>query len=67
VTYNHAIQMKICDDCHRGNRPNLIEIWRAGGGKHYCEECWPHHRNYYEDEGGRQAWKRVGNRYTPTE
>jgi hypothetical protein len=62
MTYNLLIKM-ICNDCHKTERDMTVVYW-ASGDKHYCSECWPRHR-YYEDESGRQAWKRIGNRYDP--
>jgi hypothetical protein len=69
MTYSSIIQMHICDDCHQGlpRAHDAIGVYWASGWKHYCSECWPRHRNYYQGESGQQAWKRVGNRYEPVE
>jgi hypothetical protein len=45
----------------------MIETYWASGNHHYCQECWPARRDYYEDESGREAWKRVGNYYAPND
>jgi hypothetical protein len=50
-----------CDGC--GEKDILITAEWAAGDRHYCEQCWPRYRNFYEDEGGQQAWKRIGNRF----
>ena len=63
MTHNAFIRMNICDECHRALR-DMTETWSASGYRHYCSECWPHHRDHYEDE---RAWKRIGNRYLPNE
>jgi hypothetical protein len=57
-----------CDGCRKTlrNERDVTVEW-ASGDRHYCEECWPHHRDYYEDESGRRAWRRVGNYYEPNE
>jgi len=65
MTYNYAIHMTIYDECHEGNKPNMIRICDTSGDRHYCQECWPNYRDYYE--GGRKAWKRVGNYYVPND
>jgi hypothetical protein len=66
MTYNHSIHMSICDDCHQA-KPNMIETYWAAAAdyRHYCKQCWPRYRDYYEGESGRQAWKRIGDRYVP--
>ena len=67
MTHNSFIGMNICDECHRpqgGKIDNTISTWSEGGYRHYCSECWPRYRDYYEDE---RAWKRIGNRYVPNE
>jgi hypothetical protein len=56
----------VCDGCGKAER-DMIETYSASGNHHYCAACWPRHRDYYEDEGGREAWKRIGNYYTPTD
>ena len=66
MTHSHLTGLNICDRCHQAKR-DMIETWWAIGWKHYCDECWPHHRDYYESESGRQAWRRVGNSYVPNE
>jgi hypothetical protein len=56
--------LTICDGCRKSER-DMIEIYWASGNRHYCQKCWPNHRDYYEDESGRRAWKRIGNHYAP--
>jgi len=56
----------VCDGCSRSGR-NLIEVYWLSGNMHYCPRCWPDRRDYYEDENGRRAWKRIENYYAPNE
>jgi hypothetical protein len=63
--YQHLIDMAVCDDCHKPTNSTMIEIYWASGNRHYCQECWPKYRDYYEDESGRDAWERQDNYYAP--
>jgi hypothetical protein len=56
----------ICNRCSCTDR-NMIEVYWASGNAHYCQECWPKHGDYYEDDEGRQTWKQIGNYYAPCE
>jgi len=69
MSFNPVIGQTICDPCGRckTRSDTFVEAYWAMGNRHYCDKCWPRYRDYYEDEGGRQAWKRVGNYYAPIE
>ena len=38
-----------CDGCNQA-KPDMIEIFWVSGMKHYCQKCWPSHRDFYELE-----------------
>jgi hypothetical protein len=69
MTYSSIIGMNVCDDCHKpqSQQRDTMAIWWASGWRHYCEQCWPEHRDYYDSESGRRAWKQIGNCYEPIE
>lgn len=59
MSYNH-IGSAVCDECHitqYAAAERFIEVYWARGNAHYCSQCWPRNREYYE---GSTAWKRVG-------
>lgn len=62
----NAMWLPECNGCGK-TESNMIEVYWASGNSHYCQQCWPRHRNYYEDESGQQAWKRIGNYFAPTD
>jgi hypothetical protein len=64
MRYKCIIGKAVCDGCNQAE-PNLIETYWASGNRHYCERCWPRHRDFYENEAGRTAWERKGNYYAP--
>jgi hypothetical protein len=61
--YHPLIGKAACNYCSKVKRDMIAAYW-ADGDHHYCQECWPEARRFYEDEAGRQAWKRIGNYYT---
>jgi hypothetical protein len=66
MSFKYVIGRCVCDDCGRAER-GMVETYWASGSRHYCTNCWPARRAYYEDDEGRCAWKRVGNSYLPVE
>jgi hypothetical protein len=61
--YNDISHCNICDEAE----PNMVATYWAAGDRHYCKKCWPEYREFYENESGRKAWRRVGNYYAPTD
>jgi hypothetical protein len=66
MSYSFVLATTICDACHKSER-NMVEVHWAAGNRHYCQQCWPDRRDFYENDSGRRAWKRLGNRYVAAE
>jgi hypothetical protein len=54
----------VCNICGKAE-PAMIEVYWASGNRHFCEQCWPLQREYYEDQSGQRAWVRIGNYFAP--